>query len=554
MKRFVTVIVIGLVAVGSAFAGGQGEGAATAAEELELNELGQLPLVNEKVTVEMFAQDPAYIVDWNTNDFTVWYEEQTNVHVEWNLAPSESLEEKRSLLLASGDYPEVFLYAGVTREEEVMHGSQGAFIPLNDLIDEHAVELQKVFGQRPFLRGAITTPDGNIYSMPSINECYHCLHSVRAWINQGWLDKLGLEMPTTTEELKEVLIAFRDQDPNDNGIDDEIPLTGATTGWETNVANFFINAFIYNEPPDRFYVNEGIVDVNYNKLAFQDALRFLNDLYEEGLIAPEAFTQDAPQLLQTGTDPNYETIGLGVASLWWSVVGQDEVINPDGTIRNRNYRALPPLEGPEGVRYATYRPFGTFSPMLQITPEAQYPELVVRWADKLYHPDFTLYANRGPNEGEDWRRAEPGEIGINGKPAIWKNLEESTSNLFNNRWANMGTMFRSSDYRLGQVAPPNNPWETEVRLYNVSANVYHPHVPNENMLLPPIYVLPEEVGELARLKTTINDYVDESIARFITGDLDIESEWESYVAELDTIGLERYLEIHQNAYDRQYGD
>jgi putative aldouronate transport system substrate-binding protein len=115
-------------------------------------------------------------------------------------------------------------------------------------------------------------------------------------------------------------------------------------------------------------------------------------------------------------------------------------------------------------------------------------------------------------------------------------------------------MFRSSDYRLGQVAPPNDPWESEVRLYNVSANVYHPHVPNENMLLPPIYVLPEEVGELARLKTTINDFVDESIARFITGDLDIESEWESYVAELDTIGLERYLEIHQDAYDRQYGD
>lgn len=57
---------------------------------------------------------------------------------------------------------------------------------------------------------------------------------------------------------------------------------------------------------------------------------------------------------------------------------------------------------------------------------------------------------------------------------------------------------------------------------------------------------------MSQLKTTINDYINESIVRFITGNKDIDKDWDTYVSQLDKIGLKRYLQILQENYDTQY--
>lgn len=547
-----------LCCLGAAFAFGTG-GAEDpeVSGEVELNPLGELPIVNEVVTYTIFSQQPAYITDLATNEFTKWYEEQTNVRLEWQVAAPDALDEARSLLLASGDYPDIFMWANVTPEEEVLYGSQGVFVALNDLIDDHAPELKGIFASRSYLEGAITTPDGNIYSLPHINECYHCAHSMRAWINEEWLETLGLDMPTTTDEFYDVLVAFRDRDPNGNGEADEIPLVGATTGWNPRVYDFFINSFIYNPGPDRnpigerLFLENGEVVATYAEPEFRDALRYLHRLYEEDLIAPESFTQDNRQLAQLATNPDVPIIGAGTFGVWWGITGQDNTVNADGTIRGRTYRALAPLEGPKGVRYTTYYPFAHI-PMMQITSEAENPEILMRWADKLYTLEYTMIANAGPRlEGVQWRWAEEGEIGINGQPAVYTFLEAAVYPT-NESWVNMATTFRSNEFRLGQMAPPNDPWDREVRLYNLSRDVYNPYVPEMEMIYPPVYIDPADVGELARLKTAVKDYVEESIVRFITGDLDIEADWNDYMDELDVIDIDRYLEIYQEAYDRQY--
>ena len=74
----------------------------------------------------------------------------------------------------------------------LLYGQQGIFIPLNDLIEQHGVPRQADFADYPTVQDIITAPDGNIYSMPNINDCYHCRGSCKLWINKAWLDKLGL--------------------------------------------------------------------------------------------------------------------------------------------------------------------------------------------------------------------------------------------------------------------------------------------------------------------------------------------------------------------------
>src|SRR5699024_41996 len=106
---------------------------------------------------------------------------------------------------------------------------------------------KRMFQQYPGSEGQITQLDGNIYSLPVVNECYHCSVPNKFWINKTWLDNLGLEMPTTLDEFYDVLVAFRDQDANGNGDpNDEIPFAGDyKDGWLTNGDRFIMNCFTY---------------------------------------------------------------------------------------------------------------------------------------------------------------------------------------------------------------------------------------------------------------------------------------------------------------------
>src|SRR5699024_2513977 len=128
----------------------------------------------------------------------------------------------------------------------------------------------------------ITSPDGHIYCLPVYNEQTSNEHSLRAYINQTWLDNLNLEMPTTTEELETVLQAFVSQDPNGNGQKDEIGMMGGGS-WHQMAQDWLMNSFIYDDGETRWMVNDGKLDVPYNKEEWREGLRYINSLVSQGL-------------------------------------------------------------------------------------------------------------------------------------------------------------------------------------------------------------------------------------------------------------------------------
>lgn len=132
--------------------------------------------------------------------------------------------------MASGDLPDAIFNADYSDYELLKLAKDGAIVPLNDLIENNMPNFKKVLEEAPEYKSMITAPDGNIYAFPWIEELGSGKERIQAvdsmpWINVEWLKKLGLDMPTTTEELKEVLIAFKTKDPNGNGKADEIPLS-----------------------------------------------------------------------------------------------------------------------------------------------------------------------------------------------------------------------------------------------------------------------------------------------------------------------------------------
>lgn len=514
------------------------------ASAIELTAPGTYPLVKEKTTLKVMVRGNPLVENFSTNEFTKWYEEKTNVHIEWEVVPEQSMQEKLNLVLASEDYPDVIMGLNISPSQQMIYGSQGAFIPLNDLIEKQGSQTKKLFESNPDLKSAITALDGNIYALPEINDCYHCSMSQKMWIYEPWLKKLNLDMPTTTEEFYNVLKAFKEQDPNGNGKPDEIPLAVTQKSWRSAIDGFLMNSFIYNpiygSSYKHMFIKDGKVDVAYNKPEWKEGLRYLNRLYKEGLIAPESFTQDENQLIQIGENP--DTVLLGASTGGHQGVFT-QLLGDSG--RWNEYKAVPPLKGPGGVQYAA-NDTTSFTPgSFVITKKAKNPELALRWADGLYEEEHTLRSVYGRPDAE-WRKAKEGEQGINGKPAVWSELK-SFGTVQNVNWAQTGPSNRTNDFRLSAVAKGND--DLEVILYNETKNKYEPYAPKDVSTVPPLFLTNEQASEVADLAKTLNDYVDEMIARFVIGDADLDGEWDGYVQQLDAMNLARYLEIYQKAYD-----
>lgn len=507
---------------------------------------GEFPIVNNKISLNVLVQANAGVEDFSTNDFTKWYEEKTNVNIKFDLLPVKSGEEKLNLILASGDYPDAFMGCPFDMTQIMNYGSQGIFLPVNDLIEKHGYEIKKIFTDKAtaYVKDVLTFPDGNMYSMPSLNECYHCSMAQKMWIYRPWLDKLNLKMPETTEEFYNVLKAFRDNDPNGNGKQDEIPLASATTGWYTKIDGYLMCPFIYSDSGKRVYLKNGKVTVPFDKSEWKEGLKYIRKLYAEELLSPETFTQDGDQLRQMGENPDEVILGAapgghnGVMAQFYGESG-----------RWLDYEAVPALKGPDGTRTSFYYPFGIGVGSFVISSTCKYPEVAVRWVDGLYEMETTLRSVFGRKDVE-WKIAEDGEIGLNGEQALYKHLKPWSETVQNYCWQQTGPNLRTARIRLGQVSKEDEPLEPI--LFEATKTKYEPYIPSLDSIMPPLAFSAEQSSEMADLKKTIFDYVDEMVARFITGDVDIEEYWDNYTQELENMNLKRYLEIYQEAYDDKY--
>jgi len=502
---------------------------------------GELPITKEKTTIKIMTHANSLVEDFATNAFTKYLEEKTNIHIEWDILPEKSASEKLNLVLASGeDLPDVIMTMGISPAQQMIFGGQGLFRPLNDLIEQYGTETNKMFEAMPYVKDTITAPDGNIYAMPAPNEGFHAMFMQKMWIYKPWLDKLGLAMPTTTEEFYNVLQAFKTKDPNGNGKADEIPFSGSPTGYLTQVHNFLLNSFTYS-PMSWLTANNGKIEVPYNKPEWKEGLKYLRRLYADGLMDAQALTQDGNQLKQLGENPDVPILGA-VSTLHMGEFTQ--FFGESG--RWLEYVAVPPLKGPAGVQVTPYDPYGVLNTgAYVITKDAKNPEAAFRLLDFMYNTETTLRSSYG-EPGSEWEWAKDGEIGINGEQAVWKALK-SWGNVQNVHWSLSGPIFNPSTLRLSQVDDPTNPLEK--MLYTETKEKYDPYKAGLDQIVPPLYLSDEDSSEIADLQLTLHNRANEMLVRSITGDVDIDKEWDAYVSSLNDMNLARYLELYQKAYD-----
>ena len=205
-------------------------------------------------------------------------------YVEWN--GGQTFGEQLNLRIAAGEMPDIIQFVNGM---ETDLAKEGALLDLTDLLPEYAPHLWETVPAETWdvLKSYDPSGEGRIYMTPTIVD--YTRHS--ALIRQDWLDKLGLENPTTQEEFVEVLRAFKTQDPNGNGVADEIPTGGREEArWMDYLFSMYGIAMWEGYPQWDIYDGE----LTYSAVTpnMRDALEFISQLYQEGLLDPETLMND----------------------------------------------------------------------------------------------------------------------------------------------------------------------------------------------------------------------------------------------------------------------
>ncbi|MCR2806227.1 extracellular solute-binding protein [Paenibacillus sp. SCIV0701] len=448
----------------------------------------------------------------------------TGTKVEW-LHPSgdgAQIEEQFNLMLASKKLPDVIErnWFSVSRGPDDAINS-GTILRLNELIDKHAPNLKRYLDENPEVKKMVMTDEGNIYSFPFIRGHEKLNVFFGPIIRKDWLDKAGLEVPTTIEEWEAALIKFKEMN---NG---EPPFMQTIS--DLKIGHAFIGAYGI---PLEFYVEDGQVKYGSMQPQYKDYLTLMNRWYEMGLLDPEFAAMDT-QLRDSKT-----TTGKILAFVGYTGSGIGKYMglmenDPEFELVSAPYPTLNEGDIPLwGQKDFPYTGIGA-----AITTSAKNPEQIVKWLDYAYSPEGHNLFNFGI-EGESYEL-------VDGKPAYTDVILNNPDDL---PVTQAMAQYQRAVYNGPFIQDPGYIEQYLVLPSQQEALVNWEKADN-SMRLPMVTPTAEESRKIASIMTDLNVYHEEMMLRFIMGSKPL-SEFEEYVETLKAMGIEEVIKIRQAALER----
>ena len=495
------------------------------------------PLCEEKTTLTVMTYDAvnsAYLPP--SNDMWFWQEleKYTNVHVEWEISPNAGYNEVLNTRLSAGvDLADIVM--STNSRATTNAGDNGTFIDLKPYWDTCFQNTQTYFDRiGADLFSYIEGPNGKIYSLP--NTFNPSEGHITFMYNTQWLNELGAEVPTTLDEFTELMRKMKNAgDLNHNGQADEIVLTSSTI---TNLMSVLGNAFnleIY-EGWDAFDVTSGGKVFNeYTTENMKACLSYMHELYESGILDSEInYMSDDAMSEKIASDRVgcfvfYSGFAIGYGAL--TSAGQE---NPLTQCYTLGLPLASEWNGNEG--YFVRRTLAYGNTGASITAQCTKPELAAKWLDVLYADPNILWIRTYGKEGETFQFSETGDVQlICTKRGDW-----------NTRYLG-----------IGQIALPFI--QTTEELLNDKA--FHRWYLEEyekmrqckwvDASVRKVSLFTEEEAELRdEVNSEVTAYWMEWRDKFVTGLVDIEADWNTYVGSINGVGMQQLDETWQKVYDR----
>lgn len=504
----------------------------SAAAEGTASGVPELPL-QEPVTIDVMAMaDPSVSVDYENMAFWKMVEEETGVKVNWTVAKGDEFTQKKNLMFASGEYPDVIFGGGIDANEEESYGvEQQILIPLDEYINEEWMpNYYGLLETRPNFRKQMIATDGHIYSISRAWEIGYNSGG-HFFINKQWLDNLGLEIPETMEEFEAVLRAFKENDPNGNGQADEIPLELVLKDDSSCAVTNLFGLFGQLDVPGHLVLENDQVVFSAVQDGYRDGLEWIHTAYADGLIDTESFSQDMSTYYAKIKGGN---VGCFIG---WRLEGMAHTF--EGMEEQFVCMDPPRVDGVDPVWYKTEA-----SAMIggaAITIANEHVAETIAWLDYLMNPDIAFQARQGVLGVYQ-------ELNDEGKFVV--KAKDDGSQLYTNEEINAdcpgpgGLFFLTSEviqekYELASAALEKYPY----------CEQYEPYLCEQSPdLISRGRLSQEDRDTNSRLKSDIDKFVDESTIRFISEGV-TDNTWNTYLETLQSIGLEEYVALNQKSYD-----
>lgn len=517
------------------------------------NDAGKGVIDENQFTFTVVGKQSALSPGYAENELLNIFMQELGIEIEWNTM-SDSLDERINIQIAGGELPDAYMGAEFTNYELSAYGRDGTFIDLTPYITPEIMpNLTAICEAHPEIIAAVTMEDGCIYGLPAAEQMGtagigkkedYSIFSVPQFsmINKAWLDELGLEMPTTLDELHDVLIAFKDNDMAHKyygaAPGSTIPMSTGYDEWCWG-QNIFYAGFGFTNWPndvcnDLILGADGKVDFVCDNDNYRDAVTYFSKWYNEGLMDREMFSQDTTQLMAKCQQGQ-----VGV-STWWYI---EELM---GEYSN-DYVFLPVLTGPDGTANITLRTGGgTASGNLSITSACGNPAALLRFFDKWYEPENVMQLQYGPVGTYFTGRDENG---------VWNSItEEESQQLYGKSAGELkgyyevcGPKLILSDY----YSTTFNMEDRAIERLNDLYDYWLPQVKDKSSYPVDCVFTNEELDVIDKYKNDLENVVAEQEGLWIKEGGPSDEEWEEYVEMLETsCRISELQNIYQQAYDR----
>lgn len=490
---------------------------------------------------------------YEKNEILNKLQEDAGIKINWNVM-SDSLAEQVNVRIAGGELPDAFMGVGFNNYDLTNYGSDGTFIDLTPyLTEEYMPNLAKILEENPDIKSAITMSDGCIYGLPAGEkmgtagigaENDYSIYTIPQFsmINKAWLDELGLEVPTTLDELHNALVAFKENDMSakyyGNDAGSTIPMSTGFDQWCWG-QNIFYAGFGFTNWPndvcnDLVLNDDGKVDFVCASDNYRKALTYFHDWYQEGLMDQEMFSQSDTQLISKCSQ-GY----VGVAT-WWYI---EELMGDHA----EDYVFLPILDGPDGSHNVTVRTGGaTNSGNLSITSACESPATLLKFFDQWYNPETVMQLQYGPI-GTYFTEQDADGVWLSITDEQAKEKFGKSAGELKSEYEVYGPKLILSDYYSTTFKMEDRAIE---RLTDLN-DFWMPYVDSTVTYPVDCVFTEEELDTIDMYKSDFESIVAEQEGLWLKEGGPSDADWESYVAKLkDTCGMEELLEVYQAAYDR----
>ncbi len=546
MKKFIAILLALTLLLGLCACGGEKE---------------QSGGKNADGTINMTIGIPtnAKIMDLEKNALTQWVEEQCNIKIKFEeyAGGTDVATQISTAVAARQELPDILYGISLNEGAITSYGKDGYFVDLTPYYEDKEgasknfwsrIEESLTPEQQDTVIRKITNGDtGKIYGVPTIETSTIDKRNYQPWINQKWLDKLGLSMPQNTEELYNVLVAFNTQDPDGDGNpDNEIPLFGSEqAGGNAQVVNWIMNMFLYYDESHRWqdYNGDGQLELLYTQEAYREGMKFVNKLYKEELLTNMVYTASGTEMKQITTPASKQAMcGIFVGHLTIHCTMGNEVM----------YDYVPmPLWG--------YAVEGDLSCNLNsyISANCEYPEKAFEVMMTLFSWEGSMRVRYG-EYGVNWTDADEGAKSDMGLDAVYKLIDDPLTQQNTAHWGTIASCFNHyAEGETAQISEDMDEWTAKKsQMHAESRRIFEAarEANNPKEVCPTLVTSTEEQEAIEAVTTNIGDLTKKKEMAFVTGvgaDINSDADWNAFLKELEDLGLAEYQKYVQTAYDRQ---